>query len=71
MRSIDKSYGWMLRWSLAHRGAILLISAVILAAIYPAYRVIGKEFFPPDDQGEFQINLRTPEGTSLKAQTQS
>jgi hydrophobic/amphiphilic exporter-1 (mainly G- bacteria), HAE1 family len=31
---IDKSYGWMLRWSLAHRGAILLISAVILAAIY-------------------------------------
>jgi HAE1 family hydrophobic/amphiphilic exporter-1 len=63
---IDKSYGWMLRWSLAHRGAILLISAVILAAIYPAYRVIGKEFFPPDDQDEFQINLRTPEGTSLE-----
>jgi hydrophobic/amphiphilic exporter-1 (mainly G- bacteria), HAE1 family len=63
---IDKSYGWMLRWSLAHRGVILLISAVILAAIYPAYRVIGKEFFPPDDQDEFQINLRTPEGTSLE-----
>ncbi|MCI0418331.1 MAG: efflux RND transporter permease subunit [Acidobacteria bacterium] len=63
---IDRFYGRMLRWSLAHRTAILLISAVILATIYPAYKAIGKEFFPADDQDEFQINLRTSEGTSLE-----
>lgn len=67
---IDRTYGRMLRWSLAHRAVILLISALILVTIYPAYVYIGKEFFPADDQDEFQINLRTSEGTSLEGTNQ-
>ncbi len=63
---IDRSYGRMLRWSMAHRGAIVIMSLVILAGIYPAYQMIGKEFFPADDQDEFQIVIRTAEGTSLE-----
>ena len=56
----------MLRWSLAHRASIVILSLLILAAIYPAYQLIGKEFVAADDQDEFQINIQTPEGTSLE-----
>src|SRR3989442_1289923 len=63
---IDRGYGGMLRWSLRHRASIVVLSLLILAAIYPAYRFIGKEYVAADDQDEFQINIQTPEGTSLE-----
>jgi hydrophobic/amphiphilic exporter-1 (mainly G- bacteria), HAE1 family len=67
---IDKSYGWMLRWSLAHRGVILLISAVILAAIYPAYRVIARSFSLQTTRTSFRSICERRKEPLLKAQTQ-
>ncbi|PYV90790.1 MAG: AcrB/AcrD/AcrF family protein [Acidobacteria bacterium] len=55
---IDRGYGGMLRWSLRHRASIVVLSLLILAAIYPAYRFIGKEYVAAD--------IQTPEGTSLE-----
>ena len=55
-----------MRWSLAHRASIVILSLLILVSIYPIYQLIGKEFVATDDQDEFQIYIRTPEGTSLE-----
>jgi HAE1 family hydrophobic/amphiphilic exporter-1 len=40
-RPIDRSYMWMLRWSMAHRWIIVVICLVAVAAIWPLYNWVG------------------------------
>ncbi len=63
---LDRHYTRMLTWSLAHRGTLVAIAGVIFFSMFPIYQAIGKEYFPRDDQDEFSINVKTPEGTSLE-----
>jgi len=63
---IEKRYVGMLEWSMAHRLVILLIGIGITASIPFVYQSIGKEYFTRDDQDEFLITLKTPEGTSIE-----
>jgi HAE1 family hydrophobic/amphiphilic exporter-1 len=69
-RPIDRTYKWMLEWSMAHRWAIVIISLVVIASIYPMFKLAGINFLPDEDESSFQIQLRAPQGTSLAA-TQS
>lgn len=62
---IDRQYGRMLRWSLAHRPVMLGIAAVVVASAALLYPIVGKELVPDDDQSEFSVNLRLPRGTSF------
>jgi len=66
-RLIDRAYTWMLRWSLAHRWAIVLICVLIVASIVPLFMGVGANFLPVDDQSQFGISVRTPEGSTLAA----
>jgi multidrug efflux pump subunit AcrB len=62
---IDRKYGRMLEWSLAHRPVMLgIAAAVVLSAVF-LYPYVGKELVPDDDQSEFSVNLRLPRGTSF------
>jgi len=63
---IDRAYGAILRWSLRHRWAIVLLSLLTIATSVPLFRVVGKDFVPHDDQSEFDIIIQTPEGYSLR-----
>ena len=38
-------------------------------SIVPLFMVVGKSFLPEDDQSQFNVLIRTPEGTSLAATT--
>ena len=69
-RPIDRSYMWMLRWSMAHRLVVVLICVVVIASIWPLYSAVGYNFLPDEDESAYQVNLRAPQGTSLAA-TQS
>jgi HAE1 family hydrophobic/amphiphilic exporter-1 len=62
--AIDRSYGKMLHWSLAHRAVMLAVAAAVTASAAFLYPYVGKELVPDDDQGEFSINVRLPRGTS-------
>ena len=62
---MDRKYGRMLEWSLAHRALMLGIAAVIVASAAFLYPYVGKELVPDDDQSEFSVNLRLPRGTSF------
>jgi HAE1 family hydrophobic/amphiphilic exporter-1 len=64
-RRIDAVYTRSLRWSLAHRGLIVAISLLAFAATFPLARMVGRSFIPNEDQGEFEITVDAPEGTSL------
>jgi HAE1 family hydrophobic/amphiphilic exporter-1 len=62
--ALDRVYGRMLEWSLAHRAVMIGIAGgVVLSAAF-LYPYVGKELVPDDDQGEFSINVRLPRGTS-------
>lgn len=62
---IDRRYGVMLQWSLAHRAIMLTIAGVVVASAALIYPYVGKELVPDDDQSEFSANLRLPRGTSF------
>jgi HAE1 family hydrophobic/amphiphilic exporter-1 len=66
---IDVRYTRMLEWSMAHRRWILVFSALTVLSIVPLFMFVGKNFLPTDDQSQFNVLVRTPEGTSLPATT--
>ena len=65
-RVLDRGYTSLLRWSLGHRLAICLIALLTFASTFVLARYVGFNFFPVDDQSEFEVTVRAPEGTSLR-----
>ena len=66
-RPIDRTYTWMLKWSMNHRWAIVLLSILVIISTVPLFMFVGKNFLPVDDQSQFEINVRAPEGYTLSA----
>ena len=69
-RRVDEVYAWMLRFSMAHRWVIITLVVLVFLSIVPLFMLVGKNFLPVDDQSQFEISVRTPEGTSLSASSQ-
>jgi hydrophobic/amphiphilic exporter-1 (mainly G- bacteria), HAE1 family len=65
--ALDTGYTSILKWSLAHRGIVAGIAVLVLLSSVPLFMVAKKNFLPSDDQSEFEVGLRAPEGTSLEA----
>ncbi len=70
LRWVEDSYMRMLRWSLAHRGTILVICLVTFLSTFGFYRLVGRDWIPADDQSELNSSFTLPEGTSLEKTTQ-
>jgi HAE1 family hydrophobic/amphiphilic exporter-1 len=68
-RVLDGYYTRMLVWSMAHRKSMVALSVAVAVSTVPLFMMVGKEFLPADDRGEFQVLVRSPEGTSLAATT--
>jgi len=66
-RPIDRTYTKLLTWSMAHRWAIVLACAIVIVSIVPLFMFVGKNFLPVDDQAEFELSVRAPEGYTLAA----
>jgi hydrophobic/amphiphilic exporter-1 (mainly G- bacteria), HAE1 family len=64
---IDRRYGEVLRWALDHRRAVLLGTLATFLLAFPLNALVGRDWIPPDDQGELTALLNLPEGTSLDA----
>jgi HAE1 family hydrophobic/amphiphilic exporter-1 len=64
-RVIDRAYGRMLNWALAHRAIMVGIFVLTVLSTVPIGKLVGKDFFAQDDQNEFEIVVKTPDGTSL------
>jgi len=46
-------------------------NAYTFLAIIPLFTMVGKNFLPVDDQSQFEVSVRTPEGSSLGATAQA
>ncbi len=63
---LGDAYQAILRWSLRHRLATLMIAASTLGGSFVLIPLLGAEFVPKADFSETQINFYTPVGSSLE-----
>jgi HAE1 family hydrophobic/amphiphilic exporter-1 len=66
-RVVDGFYTRLLEWAMAHRAIVAGIAVLVLLSSVPLFKIVDKNFINNDDQSEFEINLRAPEGTSLES----
>ena len=59
-------YGCMLAWALAHRCATTLVMAGFIALSAALAPLVGRDFFPVVDSGQFRLHLRCPPGTRIE-----
>ena len=64
---LDRGYTRLLRWAMAHRGLVAVATVLVLLSSVPLFRVTAINFTPEDDQSQFEVTMRAPEGTSLAA----
>src|SRR6476469_6070175 len=64
-RPIDLTYTKLLTWSMHHRWVIVAACLFVIFSIVPLFMFVGKNFLPVDDQSQFEINVRAPEGSTL------
>ncbi len=69
-RHVDGVYAWLLRFSMSHRWVIITLVVLVFLSIIPLFMFVGKNFLPVDDQSQFEVAIRTTEGTSLGATSQ-
>jgi HAE1 family hydrophobic/amphiphilic exporter-1 len=64
---IERVYMVMLDWSMQHRWVIIVLMLIVLVSTVPLFKVVDKTFLPYDDEGQFAITVRAPEGASVDA----
>lgn len=63
---LNSMYGHVLAWSLKHRFKTLFLAAACFIFSIVLLPMIGAEFMPNMDTGEFQVEVELPKGTSLE-----
>jgi HAE1 family hydrophobic/amphiphilic exporter-1 len=67
---LDNTYTRQVNWALDHSWVIILVSLVTFALTFPLNRMVGREFVPNEDMGDWTIHFDAPEGTSLEGTTE-
>ncbi len=62
---VEGVYLGLLARSLRHRLAVVVVGILCVLSTVPLLKLVGKDFIPLDDQSEFLINVKAPEGTSI------
>ncbi len=65
--AIDSVYTKLLRFSMNHRWVILGVCLLVTISTVPLFMLVGKNFLPVDDQSQYEISVRAPEGSTLAA----
>lgn len=70
MKWLSGHYLGVLRWSLAHRGTVMLAAGLCFLSVFLLGRLTKFNFIPQDDSSEFEITLQAPEGADLARTTE-
>jgi HAE1 family hydrophobic/amphiphilic exporter-1 len=62
---LDTTYTRQVNWALDHSWIIIGVSVLTFLLTFPLNRMVGREFVPNEDMGEWTVHFDTPEGTSL------
>jgi HAE1 family hydrophobic/amphiphilic exporter-1 len=64
---IERTYLGLLDWSMRHRWVIVLIMLGVFVSTIPLGKAVNKNFLPSDDESQFEVQVRAPEGSSLQS----
>jgi HAE1 family hydrophobic/amphiphilic exporter-1 len=64
--AVDDHYHKVLSWCITHKTMVILGVALALILSLPLMNLIGAEFIPQMDEGQFEVSLKMPVGTELK-----
>jgi HAE1 family hydrophobic/amphiphilic exporter-1 len=67
---LDRWYTRQVNWALDRSRVIIGISVIAALAMIPLNYMVGREFVPNEDMGEWTVHLDAPEGTSLEGTTE-
>ncbi len=65
--ALDRGYRWLLERSLRRRWVVVVLSVLTLVSIAPLGAAVNKNFLPEDDESQFEVVVRAPEGMTLAA----
>src|SRR5262249_38049697 len=60
------NYKNTLAWSLAHRGLVISLFAAFVVGSLALSPMVGQDFFPHVDSGQFRLHVRAPEGSRME-----
>ncbi len=63
---MEQGYRRAISYTLGHRWRVLGIAAAVVATTPVFFGSLGGEFVPPEDEGSFQVVIKTPSGSSLE-----
>jgi hydrophobic/amphiphilic exporter-1 (mainly G- bacteria), HAE1 family len=65
-RPIEAGYLWLLRRALRHRWVVVGMCGIVLFSTGTLFRLVPKNFLPLDDESQFEVTVRAPEGVNLR-----
>ena len=66
-RPIERLYGGILAFVMRHRWVVVVAATLTLGSCVPLVIAVPKGFLPRNDEAQFEVNVRAPEGASLLA----
>ncbi len=63
---VERVYMRLLAWSMKHRWVIVVTMIAVFISTVPLFLLVDKNFLPNDDESQFQISVRAPEGASVE-----
>ncbi len=64
--ALERGYQWLLERALRRRWVVVVLTVLTLVSIVPLGMAVNKNFFPDDDESQFEVVVRAPEGWSLQ-----
>ncbi|HEY3570846.1 MAG TPA: efflux RND transporter permease subunit, partial [Thermoanaerobaculia bacterium] len=63
---IERTYLRLLDFAMAHRWVVVVTMALVFLSTIPLFMLVNKNFLPNDDESQFQVVVRAPEGANLE-----
>jgi HAE1 family hydrophobic/amphiphilic exporter-1 len=64
--SLHGSYERLLDWSLRHRWVVVGVAVVAFISAFPILGILGGDFMPDFNRGEYQVAFKSTPGTTLR-----
>src|SRR5207244_3999778 len=68
--NLRQRYVDLLAWSLQNRATIFVLFAILIASAFVILPIVGRDFFPTVDAGQFRLHVNAPPGTRLEENEQ-
>ena len=61
-----RDYERLLGWALRHRPAVLMLATAAFLSSFPILGILGGDFFPDFNRGEYQVTFKASPGATLR-----